>query len=81
MKEAVVIKSYANGINMILNDEMPFDDIIQEIEYKFKESKSFFGKANVALSFEGRLLNYTEELSILDTIRSEERRVGKECRL
>lgn len=69
MKEAIIIKSYPNGINLILNSETEFEILLQEIAYKFKESRSFFGSASVALSYDGRLLNHAEELQLIDTIK------------
>ncbi len=68
MKEAVVIKSYHNGISIILNEQMDFPAILHEIGEKFSGSRSFFGKAQVALSMEGRSLTREEEVEILETI-------------
>ena len=69
MKDAVIIKSYQSGISILLNEEMPFEQIMQDIEFKFSESRSFFGTAKMALSFEGRKLSAAEEIQILDIIR------------
>ena len=67
MKEAVVIKSYHNGITMILKDDVPFQDILEELASKLSGARNFFGEAKMALSFEGRSLT-KEEIEILDTI-------------
>lgn len=69
MKDAVVIKSYQNGITLLLNEEIPFEDILREIELKFIESKAFFGNSRMALSFEGRELTRSEEIRILEVIK------------
>lgn len=69
MKDAVVIKSYQNGITMLLNEEAPFEEILKDIECKFTESKSFFGSARMALSFDGRKLTGAEEIHILEIIK------------
>lgn len=69
MKEAAVMKSYQNGITIYLNEESSFEQILNEIEFKFTESRGFFGAAKMALSFEGKELNHGEEIQILDTIR------------
>ena len=69
MKEAVIIKSYQSGITLILNDELPFEEVLREIQYKFSESRHFFGTASLALSLEGRSLSSSEELEIIDAIR------------
>lgn len=69
MKDAVVIKSYQNGITLILNDELSFEEILDNIRYKFREARHFFGSANVALSLEGKMLSNSEELDIVEAIR------------
>ncbi len=69
MKDAVVIKSYQNGISLILNPECSFEELIDEIAFKFSESKAFFGEAKMALSMEGRELSDEEQLKIVETIR------------
>lgn len=69
MKDAVMIKSYQNGISLILDDQCPFENLIQEIAFKFSQSKNFFGTAKMALSMDGRVLTGAEEVEILNTIR------------
>ena len=68
MKENVVIKSYQNGITLILEEEISFDELLSEIAYKFHESGRFFGNAKMALALEGRILSDEEERRILETI-------------
>lgn len=68
MKNSFVIKSFQNGINLVLNPEVPFEQLLADIAEKFSSSRSFFGAASVALSLEGRTLNQEQEVQILDTI-------------
>jgi septum site-determining protein MinC len=68
MKDAVMIKSFPKGIVLHLEEEIPFEELLEEIALKFSEARSFFGKTAVALSIEGRLLSPSEEVSILDAI-------------
>ncbi len=70
MKDSVLIKSFPHGINLILKEEGSFEEILSEVSLKFAEAKAFFGKANMALSIEGRKLTEVEELRILDAIRT-----------
>lgn len=70
MKDAVVIKSYQNGISLLLNPESSFEEILEEVTTKFAESKGFFGDARMALSIDGKELNDGEQLMLVDTIRS-----------
>ncbi len=68
MKNTVVIKSYQNGVNLLLDADCPFEELMQEIAFKFSQSRAFFGTAKMALSMSGRDLDSSEELQILDTI-------------
>ena len=68
MKDTVLIKSFPNGITLHLDSEVPFENLLDEIAFKFSEAKNFFGRAAVALSIEGRDVNSAEEIRILDTI-------------
>ena len=69
MKDAVMIKSYQNGINLILREDASFEDILQELSVKFQSSRSFFGNADVALSYEGRRLEQDQEVALVEAIR------------
>lgn len=69
MKDSVVIKSYQNGISLLLDKECPFEELMEEIAFKFSESRSFFGNTKMALSMDGRILNAGEELRILNAIK------------
>ncbi|MCI9337600.1 MAG: septum site-determining protein MinC [Lachnospiraceae bacterium] len=69
MREAVIIKSFPNGIALYLNAEMPFENLLEEIGYKFSDARNFFGNVTMALSIDGRAVTDMEEIRILDTIR------------
>lgn len=68
MKNAVIIKSFPNGLNVILNDEIPFDGLLEEIRKKFSENSKFFKNAPLAVSFSGRQLSDSDENAIVDAI-------------
>lgn len=68
MKDNVVIKSYQNGITLILSEEVSFEELLKEIAYKFHESDKFFGKSKMALALEGRVVSDEEVNRILNTI-------------
>lgn len=69
MKDAVLIKSFQNGITLHLNAEVTFQEVLNELAFKFSEAKGFFKNASMALSIEGREVSEAEELLILDTIK------------
>ena len=68
MSQAVVIKSNKYGINLILDKNMPFQELLVAIKEKFLESEKFFKDAKMAISFEGRALTQEEEYQIIETI-------------
>lgn len=68
MQQSVVLKSNKYGINLILDDSMNFDELLQCIIEKFKESEGFFKNAKMAISFEGRKLTQEEEFQIVEAI-------------
>ena len=70
MKDAVLIKSFQNGITLHLNAEVTFQEVLNDLAFKFSEAKGFFKNASMALSIEGREVSEAEELLILDIIRS-----------
>ena len=67
MKKApVVIKGNKSGIRIVLDDVLPFPEILEEVEKKFKESSNFLGEAQVAVSFDGRKLTEEQEAILLE---------------
>jgi septum site-determining protein MinC len=64
----VVIKSSKNGINLVLDDSLPFEELLDEIQKKFIESANFFKNVKLAISFEGRELSQEEQYEIIDVI-------------
>lgn len=68
MQQSVVLKSNKYGINLILNEKMNFEELIQCVIEKFKESEGFFKNAKMAISFEGRKLTQEEEFQIVQAI-------------
>ena len=73
MKNAVIIKSFPNGLSIFLDSELPFSQLLEEIALKFSESANFFKDASMVVSFEGRLLSDLEERQIVDTISANSR--------
>lgn len=68
MTNKVVIKSFPNGIALHLDAELPFDELIAEIEDTFTDSAKFFRGNRLALSLEGRDLSAEEEKEIVKTV-------------
>lgn len=66
--QPVIIKSSKNGINLMLDDKLPFRELLEEIKGKFIDSERFFKNAQIAISFEGRALSQAEQFEIIETI-------------
>lgn len=70
MNSPVIIKSFQNGIAVILDDKMPFPELLEEVGIKFRESAAFFKAGKMAVSFDGRILNAEEEKELVSQITS-----------
>ena len=68
MHNAVVIKSSKAGMTVILDPELPFDELLDAIGKKFSESARFWGSVQMTLTLEGRELTAAQEFAIVDTI-------------
>ena len=69
-KDAVVIKSFRNGFNIVLDDSVPFEELVSQLRTKFGENAAFFGNVKSAVSFTGRRLSDEEEDELVDAITS-----------
>ena len=69
MKEKVRLKSYTKGIKIAIEEDASLEEVLEEIADKFKDSERFFGKAKLAVTFEGRENTIEEENAILDKIK------------
>lgn len=65
---SVVIKGNKYGIVLVLDASLSFEQLKLNITSKFRESKEFFGKCSMAISFEGRQLTTKEEQEVVDII-------------
>lgn len=68
LKNSVIIKSFQNGISLHLDETIPFQELLNEVAMKFRESAAFFKNARMALSLEGRILTDAEEHEVVDVI-------------
>lgn len=68
MKNSVILKSFPNGISVIMDGTISFEELLENIAVKFREADGFFKNASVAISLEGRELTENQEREILDAI-------------
>lgn len=70
MNNTVMIKGNKSGIVLVLDAKPDFNSLKNDIAEKFQETAKFFGKANMAISFEGRELSTEEQREVLQIIES-----------
>ena len=68
MSQSVMIKSNKYGINLVLDPNIPFVELLKDVIEKFKASEKFFKNAELAISFEGRKLSEEEENRIIEAV-------------
>lgn len=70
MKEHVLIKGNKYGIVLVLNPDVPFEDLLIEIGVRFDDSSKYFNQTTQsALTIEGRELSSEEIDRVLDLIK------------
>ncbi|MFQ9151917.1 MAG: hypothetical protein ACLR6B_10940 [Blautia sp.] len=52
---SVIIKCNKYGLIVILDENLPFEELIKDVEDKFKESAKFFKNAKMAMTIRGRV--------------------------
>ena len=67
-KNLVIFKGIPNGLLIILDNEVPFEEIKTNLLEKVKQNKKFFDGANISITFKGRELKEDEEISLLKII-------------
>lgn len=65
MKNSCIIKSSKNGLHLILDDSLPFTELLQDISDKFEENRSFFGSGQMVLSISGREMDPEDYKKVL----------------
>ena len=65
---SVIIKCNKYGLIVILDENLPFEELIKDVEDKFKESAKLFKNAKMAMTIRGRSLTQAEEKQVVETI-------------
>ena len=68
MNDAVMIRSLPHGISLRLDPEIPIEDVLRDICYKFASSRKFFGQSDLVLEIEGRNLSDEELIAVIQSI-------------
>ena len=67
-QHSVIIKSCAYGLTILLDADLPFDQLLGDVADKFREAARFFRNAQMAVSFKGRRLTSEEEKALVEVI-------------
>ena len=70
MKDPVLIKSNKYGITVFFQQELPFEQLMEETLEKFRSAKHFFNHAEMVVEFEGRAFTEEEILRMADAIQT-----------
>ncbi len=65
---SVIIKSNAYGLQLILDPDLPFEELKEAVADKFRDAAKFFRGAQMALTFHGRELTTEEEVALITVI-------------
>lgn len=68
INQSVIIKSNKHGLIVVLDEQLEWEALKQEVAEKFKSSAKFFGDAQMAICFQGRKLTLSEEMELTETI-------------
>ncbi len=68
MNHNVMIKSNKYGLEVHLNPDIPFQELLEDVARKFGEASKFFANSALAASFEGREVTRLQEQQLIDVI-------------
>jgi septum site-determining protein MinC len=68
VKNTVVLKSFPNGISVLLDDTISYEQLLEDVAAKFRDADKFLKDAEVVISLLGRKLSPSQEREILDAI-------------
>jgi len=65
---SVIFKGRRDGITILLDGEIPFEELQEALHAKMQDAQQFFGTATASITFKGRELTEAEEASLLDVM-------------
>ncbi|GKX28867.1 putative septum site-determining protein MinC [Vallitalea longa] len=68
MSDCILIKGNKYGLTIILDKDVAFKDIKQNLKKKIIDAKKFFKNAKIAITFAGRELSDKEQKELVDII-------------
>lgn len=68
MSQHVIIKHNRYGMELVLDNNISFEELLESVTAKFRESANFFKDQKIVISFKGRELSEEEISCIVNTI-------------
>ena len=68
MKQTVLLKSNASGITLVLDENVPFSQLLEDAICVFNDNADFFQNSRFAIAFTGRVLTEDEEVAMVMAI-------------
>ncbi len=68
MKNSVVIKSNRSGMTVILDPEVPYEQLLADVAAKFGETARFWGSVQMTLTLAGKPLTPEQEFQMVNVI-------------
>lgn len=68
MKDIVLIKGNRFGLNIHMDGEVAFEEIVEAFSKKLTEGRKFFGSSTVSIDFDGRQLSREQEQVMVNLI-------------
>ena len=70
MKDTVELKSYRNGIKILMDPDADMKTISSDLINHLRDSADFFRNSRAVLSFEGRPISPKEEIDLVNAVKS-----------
>lgn len=67
-QNSVIIKSNPYGLILLLDPDVPFEELVSETADRFRTGAKFFKNAQMALTFRGRTLSHDQERQLVSAI-------------
>ncbi len=68
MNNSVVIKGNKSGMTVILDPDVPYEELIRELADRFNKSAKFWGSVEMTLTIAGRHLTPEQEMEVVNVI-------------
>ena len=68
MKQTVLLKSNASGITLVLDKNIPFEQLLEDTISVFMDNADFFQNSRFAIAFTGRELTEAQEVAMVMAI-------------